>query len=91
MLLLPNSGNSAKMVLSKIQSWVEQIDPNRGEHEREDNNNTVKKDILRTPNRCRSFEKKYITQCFTHYITNFNVLYMFFHKSYMNNFIIIKN
>lgn len=60
MLLLPNSGNSAKMVLSKIQSWVEQIDPDRGEHEREDNNNTVKKDILRTPNRCRFLIKIYI-------------------------------
>lgn len=37
--------SSANMVFSKVRTWSEKLD-------REDNNNTVKQEILRTPPRC---------------------------------------
>lgn len=59
MLLLSSaSGKSAlkepsEMVLSQVHSFIAKAERDQ---EREDNNNTVnKKEILRTPPRCRSF------------------------------------
>lgn len=47
MLLLQSNlkESTANMVFSKVRTWSEKLD-------REDNNNTVKQEILRTPPRC---------------------------------------
>lgn len=54
-MLLLSSGNSGlkepsnNMVLSQVHAWAEKM-------ERENNNNTVKRDLLRTPpTRCKDF------------------------------------
>lgn len=54
-MLLLSSGKSAlkepnEMVLSQVHSFISKAERDQ---EREDNNNTVKKDLLRTPPRCR--------------------------------------
>ena len=54
-MLLLSSGKSAlkepnEMVLSQVQSFISKAERDQ---EREDNNNTVKKELLRTPPRCR--------------------------------------
>lgn len=58
MLLLSSSNSGLKepsnnMVLSQVHAWAEKIER---EQERENNNNTVKRDLLRTPSpRCKNF------------------------------------
>lgn len=58
-MLLLSSGNSGlkepsnNMVLSQVHAWAEKMER---EQERENNNNTVKRDLLRTPPpRCKNF------------------------------------
>lgn len=58
-MLLLSSGNSglkepsSNMVLSQVHAWAEKMER---EQERENNNNTVKRDLLRTPPpRCKDF------------------------------------
>lgn len=45
--------NNSNMGLLKVCSWTQKVDRDCDRNnEREDNNNTVKRDFLRTPTRC---------------------------------------
>lgn len=70
-MLLLSSGNSGlkepsnNMVLSQVHAWAEKMER---EQERENNNNTVKRDLLRTPPpRCKDLILNFNSNTLTSY------------------------